>query len=150
MAPLSVFACYAYKNGGCRLSEDACRFPHAISDPSSQYLQRRRKLSQLATDETELIGILDRDLAPEDVPIAEAAAKAGFDCSNWLKLKGLINAVRAVKAPVTYPDRWNGKPHSLKIISLLGTFFDWRHSRGAWPSFKTLFALKYKLTPRRA
>ena len=26
---------------------------------------------------------IDPDLTPSDAPIAEAAARAGFDCSNW-------------------------------------------------------------------
>ena len=47
-------------------------------------------------------------MSPEDVPIAEAAANAGFDCSNWPKLYDLIKAVRAVNAPASYPDRWSG------------------------------------------
>lgn len=57
----------------------------------------------------ELIYRLNRDLSPWDVPVAEAAAMAGFDCSDWLRLKGLLDAVRAANAPVTYPDRWTGK-----------------------------------------
>ncbi|KAK3170713.1 hypothetical protein OEA41_002795 [Lepraria neglecta] len=44
----------------------------------------------------------------ETPPIAEAAAKAGFDCSNWGKLKRLIDTVRAVNGAVSYPDRWTG------------------------------------------
>lgn len=47
-------------------------------------------------------------MQPDDIPIAEAAARAGFDCSNWPGLKNLISAVRAVNAPVSYPDRWTG------------------------------------------
>ena len=50
----------------------------------------------------------DPELSSRDTPIAEAAAKAGFDCSNWGKLKRLIDAVRAVNAAVSYPDRWTG------------------------------------------
>ncbi|KAL9098752.1 MAG: hypothetical protein Q9163_005645 [Psora crenata] len=43
-----------------------------------------------------------------DAPIANAAAEAGFDCSDWHKLEGLINAVKAAVFPVTYPDRYRG------------------------------------------
>ncbi len=64
---------------------------------------------------------IDPDLSLRDVPIAEAAAKAGFDCGNWTKLKSLIDAVRAVNAPVTYPDRWTGKTHHIRGTSLVDT-----------------------------
>lgn len=50
----------------------------------------------------------DPELSHRESPIAEAAAKAGFDCSSWPKLKGLIDAVTAVTKQVSYPDRWTG------------------------------------------
>ena len=43
MSPPSMFACYAYNNGGCRLTQDQCLFAHLISGPESQYLQIRRE-----------------------------------------------------------------------------------------------------------
>ena len=48
--------------------------------------------------------LADPELDPNDVPIVEAAAKAGFDCSSWPNLNGLITAVRTVFRPVSYPD----------------------------------------------
>ncbi len=71
---------------------------------------------------SELILSIDPDLALRDIPIAEAAAKAGFDCGNWAKLKGLITAVRAVNAPTSYPDRWNGKAQFMRTTSLIYPF----------------------------
>ncbi|KAL2042467.1 hypothetical protein N7G274_004960 [Stereocaulon virgatum] len=56
----------------------------------------------------QLIQLAAPELSPRDTPIAEAAAKAGFDCSDWTKLQRLVEAVRAVDAPVSYPDRWTG------------------------------------------
>ena len=47
-------------------------------------------------------------MSSKDVPITEATAKAGFDCTNWPRLRGLIDAVRVSQAPPTYPDRWFG------------------------------------------
>ncbi|KAF6235332.1 hypothetical protein HO173_006528 [Letharia columbiana] len=86
-----MFACYAFNNGGCPLSQDQCLSAHLVTGPGNQYLQIRHSNLKLS-----------------DAPIAEAAARAGFDCSNWPKLKGLIDAVRAVDTPVSYPDRWTG------------------------------------------
>ena len=66
----------------------------------------------------------DPQLAREDVPIAEAARGAGFDCSQWPKLANLIDAVKIAAFPrrrpppyrsfrpppryrsSIYPDRW--------------------------------------------
>ncbi|KAL9125660.1 MAG: hypothetical protein Q9217_005169 [Psora testacea] len=45
---------------------------------------------------------------PRDAPIAEAAAKAGFDCSDWRRLEGLINAVRDAILLTNHPDRYTG------------------------------------------
>lgn len=51
----------------------------------------------------------DPALSPRDYSIADAAAKAGFNCRDWNKLKGLIGAVRTATQPaVRYPDRWTG------------------------------------------
>ena len=47
-------------------------------------------------------------MKPRDAPIAEAAAKAGFDCSNWKKLEGLITAVKDAVPSGIYPDRYTG------------------------------------------
>ena len=47
-------------------------------------------------------------MANRDLPIAEAAAKAGFDCSDWNKLRGLITAVKDAVQAVTYPDKYIG------------------------------------------
>ena len=54
----------------------------------------------------------DPEAMPSDAPSAETAARAGFDCSNWSKLKGIIDAVRNANMPVSYPDpdRWTGLP----------------------------------------
>lgn len=42
------------------------------------------------------------------MPIAEAAAKSGFDCSDWNTLKRLIDSVKgAVQS--TYPDKYTGQ-----------------------------------------
>ncbi|CAD6578528.1 MAG: hypothetical protein ASARMPREDX12_008881 [Alectoria sarmentosa] len=86
-----MFACYAFNNEGCPNSQDQCLFAHLLAGPGNQYLQIRHP-----------------ELMPSDALIAEAAARAGFDCSNWPKLKGLINAVRAIDKPTSYPDRWTG------------------------------------------
>lgn len=78
-----------------------------------------------------LILLIDPDLSLGDVPIAEAAAKAGFDCSYWPKLKSLIDAVRAVNATVSYPDRWNGRARSRKSMIVLGAVVGWIHILGS-------------------
>lgn len=124
MAPPSIFACYAYNNGVCHLAKDECLFTHAITDPGSQYIQIRREFSLLMGTWLRLIHFIDLDLSLSDVPIAEAAANAGFDCGNWAKLKSLIDAVRAVNAPVSYPDRWNGKANSIEGTYLIDTLVD--------------------------
>lgn len=43
LSPPSMFACYAYNNGGCPLSQDQCLFAHLLAVPGNQYLQIRRK-----------------------------------------------------------------------------------------------------------
>ncbi|KAM0798003.1 hypothetical protein BDR22DRAFT_974917 [Usnea florida] len=91
LSPPSMFLCYAFNNGGCPRSQDQCLFTHLISGPYNRYLQIRHP-----------------EMMPSDAPIAEAAARAGFDCSNWSKLKSLIDAVRNANKPVSYPDRWTG------------------------------------------
>ncbi|CAF9913115.1 MAG: hypothetical protein ALECFALPRED_008638 [Alectoria fallacina] len=91
LSPPSMFACYAFNNEGCPKPQDQCLFAHLLAGPGNQYLQIRHP-----------------ELRPSDAPIAEAAARAGFDCSKWSKLKGLINAVRAIDKPISYPDRWTG------------------------------------------
>ncbi|MCJ1453277.1 hypothetical protein MMC28_003623 [Mycoblastus sanguinarius] len=108
MSPPSVYACYAFNNGGCCLSQDQCLFAHLLTGPSSQYLQIRREFHRSETYQTRLTTCADRSLSPRDYQIAEAAGRAGFDCSNWSKLKGLIDALRTADTAATYPDRWTG------------------------------------------
>lgn len=43
LSPPSMFACYAFNNGGCPLSQDQCLFAHLLTRPGNQYLQIRRK-----------------------------------------------------------------------------------------------------------
>ncbi|MCJ1275371.1 hypothetical protein MMC21_003174 [Puttea exsequens] len=91
----STIASIAYNNGGCALSQDQYLFAHLITGPESQYLQLRHP-----------------ELDPNDVPIVEAAAKAGFDCSSWPNLNGLITAVPC--KPGLYAGRWSADPTKLR------------------------------------
>ena len=43
LSPPSMFACYAYNNGGCLLPQDQCLFAHLTTGPGNQYLQIRRE-----------------------------------------------------------------------------------------------------------
>lgn len=83
LSPPSIFACYAYNNGGCPLSQDECLFAHLLAGPGNQYLQIRCKYPLQSHYSTFAHSITDPELTPIDVPIAEAAARAGFDCSDW-------------------------------------------------------------------
>jgi len=46
MAPPSMFACHAYNNGGCSLTEDECLFTHAITSHATKYLNMHREFSR--------------------------------------------------------------------------------------------------------
>ncbi len=47
---------------------------------------------------------VDPDLIPSDAPIAEAAARAGFDCSNWYVSRTALRAARHVLAQKALPN----------------------------------------------
>ena len=47
---------------------------------------------------------IDPDLTPSDAPIAEAAARAGFDCSNWCVSQTALRAARHVLAQKALPN----------------------------------------------
>ena len=108
VSPPSSFACYAYNNGGCQLAQDQCLFAHLITGPQHPYLQICRASLTLNTSYLTLPNTFtDPQLSLRDFPIAEAAAKAGFDCGSWPKLKNLIDAVRKAEFP-SYPNRSSG------------------------------------------
>lgn len=84
LSPPSIFACYAFNTGGCPLSQDQCLFAHLVIRPGNRYIQIRRmsrSLSHYSTPSTH--PAIDPELTPSDAPIAEAAARADFDCSDW-------------------------------------------------------------------
>lgn len=54
LSPPSIFACYAYNNGGCLLPQDQCLFAHLVTGPGNQYLQIRRKEAFLSHHSTPL------------------------------------------------------------------------------------------------
>ncbi len=106
VSPPSGLPCYAHDNGGCRHAQDRCLFSHR--NASSQHY-RLRECCEYNVGPSHLMrsnGSTDPQLALRDVPIAEAATKAGFDGSSWSKLRNLINAVRRAALP-TYPDYWS-------------------------------------------
>lgn len=86
MAPPSIFACYAYNNGGCQFSEDECLFTHEISDPRSQYLQIRRESRQPTTNMSWAHSV------HRPRPSSQRRPYCGGRCKRWLRLQQLAKA----------------------------------------------------------
>ena len=101
VAPPSSIPCFSHEKGGCRYEQDECLLTHRqITYQGHQFGLHRESRSAMSIHIRKITYVsTDPQLASEDIPIAEAAATAGFDISSWPKLNNLINAVRSAALP---------------------------------------------------
>lgn len=107
VSPPVSLPCYAHDNGGCQHVQEQCLFSHRNTGLHHHHpLQICRESTVRSLHLCPSNAFTDPRLALRDVPIAEAAAKAGFDSGSWPKLRNLINAVRRAALP-SHPDYWS-------------------------------------------
>lgn len=101
VAPPSSIPCFSHENGGCRYEQDECLLTHRQMTYQGHQFGLHRESSFATSIRIRKITYKfpDPQLASEDIPIAEAAATAGFDISSWPKLNNLVNAVRSAALP---------------------------------------------------